>query len=327
MVAGIRVSTLLSLGLFMVITGTTGLYVDEENPYKTGALPVQNFTLTETKDHVPRHAVVYYPARPGLFAVLLFSGGFDGAVRVEMGYTDLLSRVAAHGFVVMGVDLQSLGQAGDTRRDNLQGSPAHSLPGSPAHTFLQQMDWARTNLNSYLANRTAGVSVDWENTGVFCHSAGCSVILDTVLLNHTAMKATAFLEPFTSALSGNSTVSFRLPALMYGTQFCEDFPFCCVKGMDWNHVYDHWSCPKTTLATKNQGHCDILDHTMWEICHTTHFCKTGDVDNWAEYHTFIQGFVSAFFISTLQGVDDWRYLHNVTDIPIGVMNAKNDTNC
>ncbi|XP_066296091.1 uncharacterized protein [Branchiostoma lanceolatum] len=322
------VSVVLSLGFLMMITaGTTSLYVDEKNPYKSGALPVQNFTLSESKDDVPRHAVVYYPARPGLYAVLLFTGGFDGAIRAEMGYTDVLSRVSAHGFVVMGVDMRSdSGTSTDGLTADRDGTRTQNLPASPAHTFLQQQDWARKHLNAYLTNQTTGVSVDWENTGVFCHSAGCSITLEMILLNRTNVKSTAFLEPFSFALSGGSSVAFRLPALMYGTKFCEDFPYCCVKGMDWNYIYDHWSCPKTLLETKNQGHCDILDHTMWEICHTTHFCKTGNVDNWAEYHTFIQGFVSAFFISTLQGVNDWKYLTNVTDIPIGVMNANHD-NC
>ncbi|XP_035697624.1 chlorophyllase-1-like [Branchiostoma floridae] len=326
MIAPHRVSAVLSLGVFFILTGTTSHYVDEGNPYKTGPLPVENFNLSESEDDAPRHAIVYYPARPGVYAVLLFVGGFDGAIRVEMGYTDLLSRVSAHGFVVMGVDMRSAHGTGGLTRVRA-ASHRGNLPASPAQTFLQQLDWARKHLNAYLSNQTAGVSVDWEKTGIFCHSAGCAITLDMILLNHTGVKSTAFLEPFSFALSRGSSVDFRLPALMYGTQFCEDFPFCCVKGMDWNQIYDHWSCPKTLLATKNQGHCDILDHTMWEICHTTHFCKTGDVDNWAEYHTFMQGFVSAFFISTLQGVDDWRYLSNVTDIPIGVMNAKNDTNC
>eukprot|EP00058_Branchiostoma_floridae_P025327 XP_002610817.1 hypothetical protein BRAFLDRAFT_94941 [Branchiostoma floridae] len=185
--------------------------------------------------------LVYYPARPGVYAVLLFVGGFDGAIRVEMGYTDLLSRVSAHGFVVMGVDMRSAHGTGGLTRVRA-ASHRGNLPASPAQTFLQQLDWARKHLNAYLSNQTAGVSVDWEKTGIFCHSAGCAITLDMILLNHTGV-------------------------------------------------------------------------------------KTGDVDNWAEYHTFMQGFVSAFFISTLQGVDDWRYLSNVTDIPIGVMNAKNDTNC
>lgn len=46
---------------------------------------------------------VYFPLEAGDFAVIYFVGGLGGVVPAE-GYSIFLSKVAAHGFFVFGVD-------------------------------------------------------------------------------------------------------------------------------------------------------------------------------------------------------------------------------
>ncbi|KAK3611443.1 hypothetical protein CHS0354_027168 [Potamilus streckersoni] len=79
------------------------IYVEWGNPYDMGRLPVNDFTITEIIDKSPLHTTAHYPNKSGEYPVVFFIGGMNGYVLSEM-YTDVLRMVAAHGFIVFGVD-------------------------------------------------------------------------------------------------------------------------------------------------------------------------------------------------------------------------------
>lgn len=60
------------------------------------------------------------------------------------------------------------------------------------------------------------------------------------------MQSTAFLEPM--SFNANTNMTFKMPAIMYGTQFSEEgITKCCLKGMDWNQFYSIWKCPRIVM--------------------------------------------------------------------------------
>ncbi|KAK3611444.1 hypothetical protein CHS0354_027169, partial [Potamilus streckersoni] len=102
---------------------------------------------------------------------------------------------------------------------------------------------------------------------------------------------------------------------MYGTQLAEEgLNKCCLPGTDFRQFYKIWTCPRLTLEVADFGHCDILNREFWGVC--THICTKSNETRLDEYHTFIQGAISSFFISTLQGRQDAiTYLSDTTKIP------------
>ena len=48
--------------------------------------------------------LVYFPVESGVYAPLVFVSGFYGFLYSEM-YSDVLTQLAAHGYIVMGLDL------------------------------------------------------------------------------------------------------------------------------------------------------------------------------------------------------------------------------
>lgn len=48
---------------------------------------------------------VFFPTRPGSYVPVVFVPGLFGSVYAEL-YTDVLSQLASHGYIVVGVDLK-----------------------------------------------------------------------------------------------------------------------------------------------------------------------------------------------------------------------------
>ncbi|XP_033731444.1 chlorophyllase-2, chloroplastic-like [Pecten maximus] len=169
-------------------------------------------------------------------------------------------------------------------------------------------------------------TIAWDKLALVCHSAGCYDTLRLILGNRTMYSASVFLEPYSNNVK--TKMGFQMPALMYGTQLSEEGHPCAIKGFDWNQFYDVWQCPKIKLEASGFGHCDILDPEAWEACHLTHFCKTTNNTRLSEYRQFVQGAVSSFLITTLQGrTDALSYISDVRKIPLPVMDTKAEFNC
>ncbi|XP_060062450.1 uncharacterized protein LOC132543012 [Ylistrum balloti] len=293
------------------------LFVDNGNPYTDGPLRIGELSLAKTIVKSPLHSKVFFPLKPDTYAAVYFIGGLGGLVPTET-YEIFLSKVASHGFFVFGVDILFPAYSDSKRASKF---PGKRTEGDTVEKLYSQLVW----LKSYMRNQTES-TIDWNQLALVCHSAGCDETLRLIHGNHTMYTAAAFLEPYSK--NAKTRMTFQMPALMYGTELSEEGVHCAVKGLDWNQFYNVWQCPRIKLEAIGFGHCDILDPEAWEGCHVTHFCKTTNDTRLAEYRQFIQGVVSSFLMTTLQGrTDAISYISNINSIPLPVMDLKSDFNC
>ncbi|XP_033763653.1 chlorophyllase-2, chloroplastic-like [Pecten maximus] len=314
---GPHIFLLLCATYLALLYGGQSVFVDQGNPYADGPLRVGELSLAKTIVNSSLHSKVFFPLKPDTYAAVYFIGGLGGLVPTET-YEIFLSKVASHGFFVFGVDIlfpvysaHSTPQEA-SRRKNI---------GDALEKYYSQLIW----LQSYMRNQTLS-TIAWDKLALVCHSAGCDDTLRLILGNRTMYSASVFLEPYSKNVK--TKMGFQMPALMYGTQLSEEGLPCAIKGFDWNQFYDVWQCPKIKLEASGFGHCDILDPEAWEVCHLTHFCKTTNNTRLSEYRQFVQGAVSSFLMTTLQGrTDALSYISDIRKIPLPVMDLKTEFNC
>ncbi|OWF41093.1 uncharacterized protein LOC110462918 [Mizuhopecten yessoensis] len=291
------------------------VFVNNGNPYNDGPLRVGELTLSKTIVNSPLHSKVFFPLKPDTYAAVYFIGGLGGLVPTE-AYEIVLSKVASHGFFVFGVDalFPVLSRSPST-------SPGKQSVGDTVEKYYSQLIW----LKSYMRNQTTS-TIAWDKLALVCHSAGCDDTLQLILGNRTMYTATAFLEPYSK--NAKTKMNFQMPAFMYGTQLSEEGLHCAIKGLDWDQFYEVWLCPKIKMEAIGFGHCDFLDPEPWEVCHVTHYCKTTNNTRLPQYRQFVQGAVSSFLMTTLQGrAGALAYISDIRNVPLPVMDFKTDLNC
>ncbi|KAK3611445.1 hypothetical protein CHS0354_027170 [Potamilus streckersoni] len=118
-----------------------------------------------------------------------------------------------------------------------------------------------------------------------------------------------------------------IPAMMYGTQLAEEVvPKCSLPGTDFSQFYKIWKCPRLALEVADFGHCDIMNQQYWKVC--TDICARSNETRLDEYYKFIQGAISSFLITTLQGRQDAiMYLFDITKVPVKLIEHQTDWNC
>ncbi|XP_052818100.1 uncharacterized protein LOC128244124 [Mya arenaria] len=299
---------------FFSMNAGAEVFVDKGVPYANGPKLVGELAITVTTEDSPRHVKAFFPLGEGDFPVIYYIGGLSSLVPSEL-YSIILSKIAAHGFFVFGVDYYF---PADSVKQDGQGV------GDAVDVYFREFNF----LQKFMVNKTVGVP-RWDLTGLLCHSAGCGDTLDMIEKNIFPFKATIFMEPYSQVVHANKTMAITVPALMYGTQLAEEgLPRCNVPGYDYLQFYDVWKCPRIAIKVADFGHCDMLDPVGWEACHLTHFCKTNNDTQLNHYRQTVHGIVSGFFIATLQGYgQSIVYVQDVKNIPIKVLVSKNDWNC
>eukprot|EP00058_Branchiostoma_floridae_P025323 XP_002610813.1 hypothetical protein BRAFLDRAFT_127482 [Branchiostoma floridae] len=301
-------------------TTAQGIYVDNGNPYDNGTLEVM--TLTISQHDAPLLTKVYYPKKIDTYAVLFFTGGLLGYIPVE-SYSIVLKAIASHGFVVVGVDYLPFSTVPSTyERDRDQRKV-----GDQTKKYLEELQWVTQHLEERIARQLnqTGLVPAFDHLGISCHSAGCDPIADMTFQNHTFSKAALFLEPFSYHFK--TPVTFRMPALMYGTELSTQKPECIYVGEGYNHFYDFWQCPKIVMNVKSHGHCEILDPPTFEACKRAKACKINPDSDLIKYRSFVQGLSAAFLTTTLQGRDKLQYVTNTTLLPVELLELKTDLDC
>ncbi|XP_071175016.1 uncharacterized protein [Mytilus edulis] len=289
------------------------MYVDKGNPYTDQPLKVGELTITKTAQKSPLHTKVYFPQEAGTYPVVVFIGGLNGYILVEL-YETVLYRIASHGFIVFGIDYRF-------PADNVQFEKENNLQ-QDISKFFDQYTW----LQNYMSNKTVA-TIAWNTTGLVCHSSGCDVTLKMIKEKPKLFKSTVFLEPYSQDVKDK--IDIKMPAFMYGTQLSEEGNKCAIPGYDYNTFYDLWSCPKIVMNVADFGHCDILDPEPWAACRDVHHCKiTTNTTKLPEYHEFVQGAVSSFLVNTLQNrTDALKYITQKLLIPLNLLELKTDLNC
>ncbi|XP_078616824.1 uncharacterized protein LOC144885052 isoform X1 [Branchiostoma floridae x Branchiostoma japonicum] len=300
-------------------TTAQAVYVDDGNPFEEGDLDV--LTLSISQNDAPMLTKVYYPTRIDTYAVLFFTGGYQGDIPSEL-YSDVLVRIARHGYVVIGVDYMPM----ETVQANVRDRTPR-LVGDHTQKYMEELQWVTKHLEGRIAkqlNRT-GLVPDFSHLGIGCHSAGCDPLVKMTLQNHTFSKAALLLEPF--SFNYATPVTFKMPALILGTELSTQPHVCVRPGQGYNHFYDMWKCPRMLMEVKGHGHCDMYNETWYKACQLTHFCKTNPDVDINKYHSFVQGLSAAFLTTTLQGRDKLQYITNTTALPVELMEFKIDMNC
>ncbi|CAH1240368.1 Hypp5994 [Branchiostoma lanceolatum] len=298
-----------------------GIYVDNGNPYDNGTLEVQ--TLSISQHDAPLLTKVYYPKKIDTYAVLFFTGGLLGEIPAE-SYSDVLKAIASHGFVVIGVDYLPLAAVSKNERDSdgIQGQV-----GDQTKKYLAELQWVTQHLEERIARQLnqTGLVPAFDHLAVSCHSAGCDPIVDMTMQNHTFSKAALFLEPF--SYNFKTPVTFKMSALMLGTELSTQKPACIYPAQGYDHFYDFWKCPRIVMNVKGHGHCEILNPATFEACKFAHACKINPDSDLKKYRNFIQGISAAFLTTTLQGRDKLQYITNTTALPVELLEFKKDLDC
>ncbi|KAK3086072.1 hypothetical protein FSP39_013067, partial [Pinctada imbricata] len=296
---------------FFLYTDCSTIYVDQGNPYKTGQARIGEITFQETVDGCPLHSKAWFPLDPGSYPVIYFIGGLGGYVQVEL-YSTVAYDIATHGFFVLGVDYKFPLESGHFT--------ASKGLGEDLNKYVEQYKW----FEKYFTNRTLSTPL-FNLTGLLSHSAGCDLTLHLIKDKLLSVTSNVFLEPYSQDVK--QKINLHVPSLMYGTQYSEEFKRCAVPGYDYKAIYNIWDCPKFLMNVANFGHCDILDLEGWKACHFVHYCKTTNETNLPEYRQFVQGVVSAFFVSTLQGKQaDFNYITDRSLIPLKLLELSSDMN-
>ncbi|XP_013416535.1 chlorophyllase-1 isoform X1 [Lingula anatina] len=276
--------------LFLLVSPlTTAVFVNNGNPFVNGPLNVTSKTLSILKDKSPIKATAYFPTvNNGSFGVIFFVGGFYGVIWSE-NYSDILSKIASHGFIVIGMDPDW-----PADRNGLSSSTIPSANYRDMDKYFKMYDWLKGNLAKKL-----NLDVAWDRAGTLCHSAGCDNTLQLVMMNQTIFKASVWLEPFSASLK--TPINFTHPGYAYGTQLSEEIIPCAIPGYDYRHYYKMWKCPRIMTEISTFGHCDLLNPTFWEACRSLPLCKiTKDIKQLPEYRMFVQGMATAFLMGYLQ---------------------------
>ena len=53
------------------------------------------------------------------------------------------------------------------------------------------------------------------------------------------------MEPLSTNF--RAPLGYSIPTLAYGTELCEEFPQCCIPGIDYRHFYDELKCPRVLM--------------------------------------------------------------------------------
>eukprot|EP00058_Branchiostoma_floridae_P025324 XP_002610814.1 hypothetical protein BRAFLDRAFT_94944 [Branchiostoma floridae] len=299
-----RLSWFVLVGTFItqLWTPAQGVYVDDENPFDTGNLGV--LTLTISQGDAP-----------------MLTKGYQGDIPSEI-YSDVLVRIAKHGYVVIAADYVPL----VTNQANVRDRTLR-LAGDHTQKYFEELQWVTKRLEGRIAkqlNRN-GLVPDFSHLGIGCHSAGCDPLVKMTLQNHTFSKAALLLEPF--SFNYATPVTFKMPAFILGTELSTQPHVCVQAGKGYNHFYDMWKCPRMLMEVKGHGHCEMVNDTWYKTCQIFHLCKTNPDVDINKYHSFIQGLSAAFLTTTLQGRDKLHYITNTTALPVELMEFKIDMNC
>ncbi|XP_019637371.1 PREDICTED: chlorophyllase-1-like [Branchiostoma belcheri] len=303
---------------------TQGIYVDNGNPYDNGTLEVVNLTLSQ--HDAPLLTKVYYPKKIDTYAVVFFAGGLLGWIPAE-SYSDVLKRVASHGFVVIGVDYLPYTFPTPPPEVRVRTHTQEGVQSHQSKKYLEELQWLAQHLEARIAQQLnqTGLVPDFRHLAVSCHSAGCDPIVDMAMENQTFSKAALFLEPFSYHFK--TPMTYTMPAFILGTEFSTEHPACIFPREGYDHFYDMWQCPKIVMNVKGHGHCEVLDAWLYSVCAKYQFCKANPDADINKYHNFIQGISAAFLTTTLQGWDKLQYITNTTLLPVQLLEFKKDLDC
>ncbi|MEI8257832.1 MAG: hypothetical protein WCJ30_19325 [Deltaproteobacteria bacterium] len=221
------------------------------DPFATGPLAVTVTDLAEGQRGAPRATRVIAPSTRGTYPLVFFSHGFLSDRRA---YTQVLSHVASHGFVVVAPQMYE--------PDGVPlGKPTAAVEASDAARVLA---WAR-----HSAGAVAGVALDPRPPALAGHSRGGKVAWLVLLAGGVEARAIIGVDPVDglggplfSAQPEALAVSIDRapPTLVLGMALGPTGSTPCAPAADgYRHFFDRSPPGARLVVVAGHGHADMLD--------------------------------------------------------------------
>ncbi|MGK0360878.1 MAG: chlorophyllase [Bradymonadia bacterium] len=261
--------------------------------YDPGPYAVERLRVAEGMSDAPRAMDVYQPVDAPAAPVIVWQHGFLLDVAL---YSDMLTHVASHGFVVVAPQMY----AAD---NNPIGKPSAV---DEAATAARVIAWVDSALVDVVA-----AAVDGEAPGVAGHSRGGKVIWLLMLEDATQARAIAGVDPVDGqggpfggeARALDSEIDFGgVPTLVLGTGLggmpVNAFaPACAPVGDAHARFYERTSAPVWHGVATDHGHNDMLnDDGCGFLCSA---CVEGP--DRASMRRYVAGQLVAHFSAALRG--------------------------
>jgi chlorophyllase len=279
------------------------VYMGKGNPYSSGLLTIRrlNIPACEQGNIVP--LLILAPDTPGNYPVVVCQHGF---ITRNEAYSEILTHLASHGFVVVAPHMYEPGLAA------LLGQPTAA---EEALIAAQVLSWLPTGLAT-----TLGYSPETGRLGLAGHSRGGKVAWLMLVTDPSRAQAVAGVDPVdgTGGPFGNQArvvqgpFAFSLPALVIGTGLGGS---CAPAGDNHEQFYAASRSPAWHVVIPDAGHADILDEASAVAASSV--CPGGS-DRGA-VRRLTAGLLVAFFRGSLQGdVSADAYLTDVPGAPVTI---------
>ncbi|XP_078430941.1 chlorophyllase-2-like isoform X1 [Wolffia australiana] len=249
----------------------------------------------------PKPLLVASPTDEGEFPLLLFLHGY---LLYNSFYTQLISHVASHGFIVVAPQLYTL--SGPDTSDEIENAAL-------------TVEWLAVSLPSILPPR---VAVDFAKLGVAGHSRGGKVAFGLVLglVKKPKLKFSAVIgiDPVDGMDKANQTPPLVLTyvprslqtnaaAMVIGSGLGEQrkgvFPPCAPAGVNHKDFAAECPPPSIYLVAGEFGHFDMLDDVTPGLRGKATYCLCKSGGKREPLRRFVAGAVVAFLKAFLLGDD------------------------
>ncbi|XP_068212261.1 uncharacterized protein [Palaemon carinicauda] len=293
------------------------------DPYLAGPHEVKDYFLMSKDTGLTEVELnAWSPLSPGIYPILYFLDGL--AMNIPgIAYTDFLSHIASHGFLVVTPFVTA----------------TTSKPSEKVPYFRAILEWAEVNLQDLLHENgvPADVLFDFETLFANSHSAGGHAIVSYLQETCGNFKGLILMSPVDGAdpfgfvddfcITPGEQLNFITPTLHLYTGYDAKKGLlgtaCAPKKLSNERFWEalnpeshRWSINATEF-----GHADVLDAEFRVFVDQTEFCGVNrdlQAEDYPIYRNFSSGTVVAFLQTLL--VEDYagylNYLEDVSVMPI-----------
>lgn len=263
---------------------------------------------------------IWAPKAQGNFPVVYFLGGLGGLIPA-LAYTQVLERIASHGYVIA-------------------GAWALKPPEYSGLWLDDVITWVEDNLETklYHAGFPAEFTIDKDNIFLAGHSAGNHVLVGN-LKNHCGkvkgeilMSPVDGVDPFglidDYVITPGELLCYDTPTLVLtcgldelpGVNIGDFVPACAPHDLSNKRFYEALAGPTWYVNATAYGHADFLDPAFQAIVQGIHFCATDPGADKDIYRSFAAGSVVAFLSGVYDGdCEAFSYLEDPATMPVQVI--------
>ena len=266
------------------------------DPYVEGQFTVNSAEIEAGNDGPPVSILLLMPVTTGeeSFPVLIFQHGF---LMASSWYSDLLTLVASHGFVIVAPQMYDAG-----------GLPFGKPSTAEEVELAQQLrQWVTDHLESQVT-----VGIDLERVGYIGHSRGGKVAWSVIKADSSRARAIAGIDPVDGTggpLGGEARLiegafPFSIPTLVIGTGLGPStgsglamMP-CAPEGDNHEQFYGAAQSPAYHATVTDHGHLDMLNDDTSGCGMSCSACVEGS--SRATMRQTTAGLLVAFFEASLK---------------------------